>query len=221
MTQGVRLVVLGKQGSGKGTQCVRLSNHYAVPHISTGDMLRANVSQGTELGLLAKSIMDAGNLLSDEIIMDMVGERLKERNVSARGFILDGCPRTIRQAELLAEKLEPKSLDLAVLLDVPTELVLERIASRLTCSDCGAIYSTHKPPLVPGICNTCGGVVRQRKDDTVESVKVRLAAFEAETAPLVGWYGDRGLLVTVDGNGPEDEVMTRIVAVIEANRGAA
>ena len=218
MNQGVRLVVLGKQGSGKGTQCVRLSHHYAVPHISTGDMLRANVSQGTELGLLAKSIMDAGNLLPDTIIMDLVGERLKERNVSARGFILDGCPRTIFQAELLESMLAPKVLDLAVLLDVPTELVLDRIASRRVCSDCGTIYSTHKPPVVPGICNTCGGAVLQRKDDTVESVQVRLAAFEAETAPLIDWYGERGLLATVNGDGPEDDVMERIIAAIEAAR---
>ena len=181
-------------------------------------MLRANVSQGTELGLLAKSIMDAGNLLPDTIIMDMVGERLKERNVSARGFILDGCPRTIFQAELLESMLAPKVLDLAVLLDVPTELVLDRIASRRVCSDCGTIYSTHKPPVVPGICNTCGGAVLQRKDDTVESVQVRLAAFEAETAPLIDWYGERGLLATVNGDGPEDDVMERIIAAIEVAR---
>jgi len=219
MTPGVRLVVLGKQGAGKGTQCVRLSHYYSVPHISTGDMLRANVKTRTPLGLEAQARMDRGELLPDTLIMDMVRERLKERNVSSRGFILDGCPRTVVQAELLQDMLAPSSLDLVIDLEVPTELVLVRIASRRVCKDCQAIYSTSEPPVVKWICDVCGGMVQQRPDDTEEAVSRRLAAYEAETAPLIGWYEDRELLVRLDGVGTPDEVLERSIAAIEARRG--
>lgn len=219
MTPGVRLVVLGKQGAGKGTQCVRLSHYYAVPHISTGDMLRANVRTKTPLGLDAKARMDRGELLPDTLIMDMVRERLQERNVSARGFILDGCPRTVVQAEILAEMLAPMNLDLVVELDVPTELVLERIASRRVCTDCGHIYSTGEPPVVKWVCDVCGGNVVQRDDDTEEAVLRRLAAYEAETAPLADWYRAHDLLTTIDGVGSPDDVLARTIEAIESRRG--
>ena len=146
MVPGVRLVVLGKQGAGKGTQCVRLSHHYVVPHVSTGDMLRAAVKSGSALGLKVKAIMDRGELLGDDIIMEMVAERLAEPDARARGFILDGCPRTTAQAERLEQALEPSRLDLVVDLDVPTAVVLKRLASRRVCVDCGTNYSVSSRP---------------------------------------------------------------------------
>ena len=146
MVPGARLVVLGKQGAGKGTQCVRLSHHYVVPHVSTGDMLRAAVKQGTALGQKAKDHMDRGELLGDDLIMEMVAERLGESDVRARGFILDGCPRTVDQAERLAAILAPDDLDLAIDIEVPTGQVLRRLAARRVCIDCGANYSLSSPP---------------------------------------------------------------------------
>jgi adenylate kinase len=219
-TPGVRLIVLGKQGSGKGTQCTRLSHYYSVPHISTGDMLRANVEQKTPLGLQAQKIMDAGQLLPDEIVMEMVADRLGERNVSSRGFILDGFPRSIRQAELLEAQLAPITIDLAIELDVPRELVLDRIASRRTCKDCGKIYSLNNPPVVQWICDQCGGNVAQRSDDTPESVNKRLDVYEESTFPLIDFYQARALLKTIDAVGNEQEVMSRIISAIEERRAA-
>jgi adenylate kinase len=219
-TPGVRLIVLGKQGSGKGTQCTRLSHYYSVPHISTGDMLRTNVEQKTPLGLQAQAIMDAGQLLPDEIVMDMVASRLGERNVSSRGFILDGFPRSIRQAELLEARLQPVVIDLAIELDVPRELVLERIAGRRTCKDCGKIYSDKNPPVVQWICDQCGGNVTQRSDDTPESVNKRLDVYEESTFPLIEFYTARGLLQSIDAVGDEDVVMGRIITAIEERRSA-
>ena len=221
MTPGVRLIVLGKQGSGKGTQCVRLSHHYSVPHISTGDMLRAHVEHKTPLGLQAQEIMDAGRLLPDEIVMDMVSERLQERNVSSRGFILDGFPRSIGQAELLEARLLPLTIDLAIELVVPRAMVLERIAGRRTCKDCGKIYSLATPPVVQWICDTCGGNVEQRSDDTPEAVTKRLDVYEESTMPLMEFYKHRGLLESIDAVGTEAQVMERIVSAIEARRSEA
>ena len=148
MVPGVRLVVLGKQGAGKGTQCVRLSHHYVVPHISTGDMLRRAVKTGSALGLKVKETMDSGELLGDDIIMEMVADRLSEPDARARGFILDGCPRTTHQAETLASVLLPSSLDLTVDIEVPTAQVLRRLAGRRVCTDCGTNYSVSSPPKV-------------------------------------------------------------------------
>ena len=145
MTRGARLVVLGKQGAGKGTQCMRLSHYLAVPHISTGDMLRAAVKAGTEFGLLARSFMDRGELIPDDVIMGIVEERLAESDAS-RGFLLDGFPRTTVQARALDEMVKPNSLDLVLDLDVPTDLVLQRLSSRRVCTTCGAIYSLEAPP---------------------------------------------------------------------------
>ncbi|MGO9911994.1 MAG: adenylate kinase family protein, partial [Acidimicrobiales bacterium] len=166
MVPGGRLVVLGKQGAGKGTQCVRLSHHYVIPHISTGDMLRSAVKLKTALGLEAGRLMDAGELIPDEIVLKMVGERLDQDDTRTRGFVLDGFPRTVAQAQGLDELLHPAELDLAIDVEVPTELVLTRLASRRTCEVCGTIYSTALPPSVPWICDICGGEVVQREDDT-------------------------------------------------------
>ncbi len=220
MVPGVRLVVLGKQGAGKGTQCVRLSHHYVVPHVSTGDELRAAVKLRTPLGLRAKEVMDRGELLSDDMVMEMVGERLNEGDTRARGFILDGCPRTIAQAETLAELLTPTRVDLVLDLEVPTELVLERLASRRVCVDCGTNYSTSAPPVINWTCDTCGGEVVQREDDTEEAISRRLQLYEASTAPLIDWYTERGLLVAVDGTGSPDQVTERLVDAIDQHRAS-
>jgi adenylate kinase len=213
-------VVLGKQGAGKGTQCVRLSHHYVVPHVSTGDMLRGEVKSRTALGLRAKEFMDQGDLLPDDLIMEMVGRRITEADTRARGFVLDGCPRTIAQAESLAEVLRPDRLDLVLDLEVPTELVLERLASRRVCVDCGANYSTGSPPLVNWTCDVCGGEVVQREDDTAEAIGRRLELYERQTAPLIEWYQRHGLLVEVEGTGSPDEVTRLCVEAIEGRRQA-
>jgi adenylate kinase len=211
-------VVLGKQGAGKGTQCVRLSHHYVVPHISTGDMLRAAVKQGTPLGMKAKDQMDRGELLGDDLIMDMVADRLGESDVRARGFVLDGCPRTVVQAEKLAETLAPFDLDVVVDIEIHTSQVLRRLAARRVCSDCGANYSLSAPPRVNWTCDICSGEVVQREDDTEEAITRRLELYERQTAPLVQWYEVRNQLARVPGTGTPDTVTRRIVRVIEERR---
>jgi len=215
---GVRLVVLGKQGAGKGTQCVRLSHHYVVPHVSTGDMLRGEVKSRTPLGQRAKALMDQGELISDELVMEMVGLRLREKDTRARGFILDGCPRTIAQAEELADIVAPDHLDLVIDLDVPTAMVLGRLASRRVCMDCGANYSTSSPPLTNWTCDVCGGEVVQREDDTEEAIRRRLELYERQTSPLIDWYQHHDLLMSVDGTGTPDAVTTRCVQAIDDRR---
>lgn len=222
MTTGVRLVMLGRQGAGKGTQCVRMSRHYVVPHISTGDMLRAAVKAGTKVGLRAKEYMDRGELLPDEIIVDVVDEQLSDPDLTRRGFILDGFPRTVAQAEALERIVaDVGGLDVVIDLDVPVPVVLERLASRRVCVDCGANYSTENPPKELWICDECGGDVVQRADDTPEAIQRRLDLYELETAPLTEWYAERGLLEVVDGLGTTDEVAERIIAVIDARTGRA
>ena len=170
MIPGVRLVMLGRQGAGKGTQCVRLSRHFVVPHLSTGDMLRAAVKEGTAFGLKAKAIMDRGELVSDDVMKGIVAERLSKDDTTNRGYILDGFPRTVRQAEELSQITASRPLDLVVDLDVPTEVVLRRLASRRVCVDCGANYSLASPPRYDWRCDNCGGEVVQRDDDTEEDV---------------------------------------------------
>jgi len=215
---GVRLVVLGKQGAGKGTQCVRLSHHYVVPHVSTGDMLRAAVKEGTPLGEKVHDLMDRGELLGDDLIMEMVAERLSESDVRARGFVLDGCPRTVAQAERLAEIIEPLELDAAIDIEIATPVVLRRLAARRVCVDCGANYSISNPPLINWSCDVCGGEVVQREDDTEEAISRRLELYERQTAPLIAWYEERGQLAKVSGNGRPDDVTRRIVRAVEHRR---
>jgi adenylate kinase len=212
-------VVLGKQGAGKGTQCVRLSHHYVVPHVSTGDMLRGEVKSRTPLGLRARSAMDRGELLPDDLIMEMVGRRVTEGDTRARGFILDGCPRTIAQAKELERLLDPDPLDLVIDLEVPTPQVLKRLASRRVCVDCGSNYSVPSPPLTNWTCDVCGGEVIQREDDTEEAISRRLDLYERQTAPLIEWYTKRGVLVKINGSGSPDVVTRRSVKAIEERRG--
>jgi len=218
---GGRLVVLGKQGAGKGTQCVRLSHHYVIPHISTGDMLRGETKAGTELGLEAQRYMDSGELIPDEIVLKMVVQRLDQDDTRTRGFVLDGFPRTVAQAEGLDELLSPASLDLAVNIVVPTPLVLRRLASRRVCEDCAAIYSTVSPPRIEWICDACGGEVIHREDDTEAAIHRRLDLYEHETQPLIAWYRLANKLVSISGVGSPEAVSDRLVAAVDDHRSAS
>jgi adenylate kinase len=197
---------------------VRLSHHYVVPHVSTGDMLRAAVKQGTPVGLKARDLMDRGELVGDDLIMEMVAERLQESDVRARGFVLDGCPRTVAQAEQLAGVLAPFDLDLAIDIEIHTTQVLRRLAARRVCVDCGANYSLSTPPLINWTCDVCGGEVIQRPDDTEEAISRRLELYEIQTAPLIEWYRARNQLESVPGTGSPDAVTRRMVKVIEIRR---
>jgi len=220
MDRAARLIVLGKQGSGKGTQCVRISQHYGIPHISTGDMLRAAVKSGSALGARVQSTMEAGELVSDDIILEVMAERLGEDDAAGRGFVLDGFPRTVGQANRLDEILKPSAIDVVVSLEIPTSVVVGRIAQRRTCSVCGRVYATSAPPKVDWTCDACGGEVVQREDDTEEAVTRRLALYDAQTAPLIARYAAAGRLVPVDANGTVEEVAARLLALVEARLGA-
>jgi adenylate kinase len=219
---GARLVILGKQGAGKGTQAVRLSRHYVVPHVATGDIFRAAVRSGSEFGQKARKYLDAGELVPDEIVIGMVRERLTDDDTTHRGFILDGFPRTAQQADALMEILEPKGLDLAINMQIDTAHVLKRLAARRVCSDCGANYSViDNPPRVRSICDVCGGEVVQRDDDTESSIRRRLELYERETAPLIDWFKQRGLLTHTDALGSPDEVTDRLVAEVDRRKQLA
>ncbi len=215
MSVGVRMLILGKQGAGKGTQCVQLSRHYVVPHISTGDIFRAAMKQGTAMGQLARIYVDDGKLVPDEVVIGIVAERLSEKDARGRGFILDGFPRTVHQAKALTKLLKPQALDVVIDLAVDTTLVLGRLASRRVCSSCGQNYSVQKPPKMGWICEHCGGDVVQRDDDKPEAIRTRLDLYESQTAPLINHYSEEGLLFQVDGSEPMDDVFNRIVDVID------
>jgi adenylate kinase len=218
MIPGARIVLFGRQGAGKGTQCVRLSRHFVVPHISTGDMLRAAVREGTELGKMAKSIIDNGGLVSDEIMIGIIEQRLEQEDARVRGYILDGFPRTVAQAQALDGITEKRPIDAAINLVVPRELVLDRISARRVCRDCGANYTASGQEPQPWTCENCGGDVVQRDDDTPESVNLRLDLYETQTQPLIDYYGSGQRLVEVDGVGSPDEVFERLVSAIERVR---
>ncbi|WP_394935628.1 adenylate kinase [uncultured Ilumatobacter sp.] len=220
MIPGARLIILGRQGAGKGTQCVRLSRHFVVPHISTGDMLRAAVREETELGLMAKEVMDAGGLVGDEIMIGIVRERLDAPDASQRGYILDGFPRTLDQAIELDRITDEQGRPIDVVLDlnVPREIVLERISARRVCRDCGTNYTASGNDPSPWICDVCGGDVLQREDDTPDSVNRRLDLYEEQTFPLVKHYSDQNRLVVINGVGHPDAVFARLVKAVEANR---
>jgi adenylate kinase len=213
---GARLIVLGKQGAGKGTQCEAISHHYAIPHISTGDMLRAAVKAATPLGLKVQAAMDRGELISDDIVLEMVAHRLTDDDTRTRGFVFDGFPRTVVQAERLDRLLAPLEIDLVINLVVPTSLVLKRLSGRRACEVCGTNYSLTSPPRTDWICDVCGGEVVQREDDTEEAIKLRLDLYEKETAPLIARYRKVGKLVSVQGTGTPDDVTSRLIALIDA-----
>jgi len=218
MIPGVRLVILGRQGSGKGTQCVRLSRHFVVPHISTGDMLRAAVREGTPLGKSAKAVTDAGGLVNDEIMIGLVRERLSAEDAHERGFILDGFPRTVTQALALDEIGGDRGVELAIDLEVPREVVLSRLLARRVCRDCGANYQATGRDPRPWICDNCGGDVVQRDDDTTEAINNRLDLYETQTQPLIEYYGRSSRMVAVEGTGTPDEVFDRLTRAVETTR---
>jgi adenylate kinase len=211
----LRIILLGKQGAGKGTQCVRLVERYGVPHISTGDIFRAEVKSGSELGNKVKAIMESGGLVGDDLVLEIVAGRLAQADCQEKGFLLDGFPRTRQQAEGLAEILGPDGLDLALEIAIPTELVLERLATRRVCSGCGAVYGMANS-IEGDNCPACGASIVSRVDDSdQEAILKRLKLYDEQTLPLVALYQEQGKLVQVDGDGTADEVTARLVEAIE------
>jgi adenylate kinase len=218
----VRIVLLGPPGAGKGTQADRLAARYGVPHVATGDILRFAVSWETDIGLRAKSYMEDGELVPDEIVLELLKIRFKQPDADA-GFVLDGFPRTLPQAEALDKILAEigKSLNAAINFDVPDELIVLRLSSRWSCPTCGRTYNAlGSPPRVDEICDRDGAPLVQRRDDRPEVIANRLKVFRRQTFPLIAYYEERGILRNVDGAGDEDEVLERIVAAVEDVRKA-
>ena len=209
----MRLVLVGPPGAGKGTQAQFIAEHLGVPKISTGDIFRANVSQGTPLGLQAKTFMDRGDLVPDDVTIDMVRNRLSEDD-AARGFLLDGFPRTVRQAEVLDDLLADSGVKLDVVLElvVDDDEVIRRLSGRRTCRSCNHIWHVDfDPPGVDGVCDIDGGELYQRDDDQPETIVNRLQVYADATSPLVNYYAGRGLLIGIDATGPVDDVTQRAI----------
>ena len=213
----MRLVLVGPPGAGKGTQAKYLAKHFGIPAISTGDIFRANVMQRTELGLEAKRFMDAGDLVPDEVTIAMVRDRL-DVDDTATGFLLDGFPRTVPQAEALKEMLSELGtpLDAVLELKVEDEEVVRRLSGRRTCRQCGHVWHQEfDPPKNDGVCDKCGGQLFQRDDDQPDTIRRRLEVYNENTAPLVGYYDDLGVLVTIEATGPVDGVTKRAISALE------
>lgn len=211
----MKIILLGPPGAGKGTQAKSISNKYSIPHISTGDIFRKNISENTPLGIEAKKYMDNGQLVPDEVTINMVKDRLQEDDCKS-GYLLDGFPRTVSQAESLQEFLASRneSLDTALLIDVPRDFILERMTGRRVCPSCGASYHVKFNPAVDNKCELCGSEVVQRKDDTEETVKERLDVYERQTQPLIDFYRDKNLLSVVEGTRAINEVFESICEVL-------
>ena len=201
------VVFLGPQGSGKGTVIGKIKEQYGVPHISTGDMFREALKEGTEFGKKAQEYMSRGELVPDDVTCGMVKERIA-RSDCVNGFMLDGFPRNLSQTEALSKVTK---IDTAVLIDVPEEVSLERLSGRRQCRDCSTIFHlVFVPPKQDGVCDKCGGELYQRDDDKPEAIKERLAIYRSETMPIVNYYKTAGVLVTVDGSGTPDDVVARV-----------
>ncbi|MFG2818837.1 adenylate kinase [Kitasatospora sp. NPDC048365] len=216
----MRIVLVGPPGAGKGTQAHVLAKTLSIPHISTGDLFRANISQGTELGLEAKAYMDAGRLVPDEVTIGMAKDRMLQED-AVNGFLLDGFPRNLGQAKALDEILatEGIALDGVLDLEVPEDEVVKRIAGRRLCRTNGAhvFHVDYNAPKTEGVCDECGGELYQRSDDTEEAVRVRLEEYHSKTEPIIGYYQEQGLLVTISALGKVDEVTERAVAALKKN----
>jgi adenylate kinase len=211
------VILLGGPGAGKGTQAERIVADYGLPHVSTGEMLRAAVAKGTSMGLEAQKYMEGGRLVPDEVVIGVVRDRLTEPD-AAEGFLLDGFPRTVLQAEALDAMLSGagRSITHVVLIDVPADELVARIAGRRSCPVCGKIYNmTFDPPSVDAVCDLDGGVLTQRADDNEETVRNRIAVYEEQTAPLIGYYRDKGVLRSASGGGKRpDEVYEQVARIL-------
>ena len=219
----MRLVLVGPPGAGKGTQAQFIAEHLRVPKISTGDIFRANVSQGTALGLEAKAFMDRGDLVPDGVTIEMVRDRLGQDD-ARRGFLLDGFPRTVPQAEVLDDMLRDQASKLDVVLElvVDDDEVIRRLSGRRTCRSCNHIWHVDfDPPEVEGVCDLDGGELFQRDDDQAETIANRLHVYAEQTAPLVAYYAGRGVLVGIDATGPVDDVTTRAIDALRPYGAAA
>lgn len=213
----MKMILLGPPGAGKGTQAKRLEDAYNVVQLSTGDMLRSEVSSESELGIKAKEIMESGGLVPDSVIVSMISSRI-EQDDCANGFILDGFPRTVPQAKALEEMLSDKemAIDHVISIDVDPEAMVSRVTGRFTCSECGAGYHDEfNPTKEDGVCDVCGGTTfTRRADDNAETVRNRLKAYEDQTAPIIAFYRDKGTLKTVDGMADIDEVTAKMKEII-------
>lgn len=208
----MRLVLLGAPGAGKGTQAKKLIEKYGIPHISTGDLLRAAVAAGTPLGKEAKSYMDKGELVPDSVVLGLVGERLRQDDAK-KGYILDGFPRNTIQAEALDRMLDSLKmpLDAALSVDVPFDDLMKRLTGRRTCRLCGQMYNVYfNSPKENGKCDKCGGELFQRDDDREETIKKRLEVYNSQTAPLIEYYGKKNILKTVSGAGSIDDIFNKV-----------
>ncbi|MER5522757.1 MULTISPECIES: adenylate kinase [Streptomyces] len=217
----MRIVLVGPPGAGKGTQAVRLAEKLGVPHISTGDLFRANISRQTDLGKLAKSYMDAGNLVPDEVTIAMAKDRMEQPDAE-NGFLLDGFPRNVSQAEALDELLRTEGITLDAVLDleVPEDEVVKRIAGRRICrNDSSHVFHvTYSPPKQEGVCDVCGGELYQRDDDSEETVRKRLEVYHTQTEPIIDYYKAQGLVVTISSLGPVDEITRRALEALKREK---
>ena len=214
----MRIIMLGAPGAGKGTQAKKIAEKYGIPHISTGDIFRANIKNGTELGKKAKTYMDQGLLVPDELTCDLVVDRIQQDDAK-NGYVLDGFPRTIPQAECLTASLEKlgSKIDYAIDVDVPDENIIHRMGGRRACVGCGATYHLeYAPTKVEGICDVCGKELILRDDDKPETVKKRLDVYHEQTQPLIDYYTNAGILKTVDGTVDIDVVFQNIVEILGA-----
>ncbi len=214
----MKIIMLGAPGAGKGTQAKKIADAYHIPHISTGDIFRANLKEGTELGLKAKEYMDRGELVPDELTCDLVMDRI-QKDDAKEGFVLDGFPRTIPQAEALTEALKKigQVMDIAINVDVPDENIIERMGGRRACVGCGATYHiVTVPPKTEGKCDRCGADLILRDDDKPETVKKRLEVYHAQTQPLIDYYEKQGILKTVDGTKAPADVEADIFGLLKA-----
>ncbi len=214
----MKIIMLGAPGAGKGTQAKQIADKYSIPHISTGDIFRANIKNGTELGKKAKQYMDQGALVPDELTCDLVMDRIQQDDCK-NGFVLDGFPRTIPQAEALDAALGKtnEKMDYAIDVDVPDENIVNRMSGRRACLNCGATYHLISiPPKVEGICDRCGSEIVLREDDKPETVQKRLKVYHEQTQPLIDYYKNQGILKSVDGTQPMDEVFKAIVTILGA-----
>ncbi|MEU4109099.1 adenylate kinase [Streptomyces sp. NPDC048208] len=220
----MRIVLVGPPGAGKGTQAVRLAEKLGVPHISTGDLFRANISRQTELGKLAKSYMDAGNLVPDEVTIAMAKDRMEQPDAE-NGFLLDGFPRNVSQAQALDELLQGEGIKLDAVLDleVPEEEVVKRIAGRRICrKDSSHVFHvTYSKPEQDGVCDKCGGELYQRDDDSEDTVRKRLEVYHTQTEPIIDYYKAQGLVVTISSLGPVEEITKRALEALKREKAGS